>query len=93
MTVLLALACAVLALAWWYKAGERDRAIQRELRIKECEQLGHAIKRIHAWDDPRWPVDQCTRCKRQWPVRFPCPHCGEELGIDGWRNGTSTGTD
>ena len=89
MLTLLAVGCAILYLAWWLKEGQKSRAVQRQLRRQllrqECERVGHVVERIHAWDDPRHPVDRCTRCERQWPVQYPCPHCGEELGTHGYR--------
>ena len=52
---------------------------KREEALIECSLTGHDIKRVHAFDDPRFPVDRCTRCHYQTPVRFPCPHCGKDI--------------
>lgn len=78
--------CAALCLSWYIKVGRRDRAVKHELQKRECLRMGHDIHRIFAYNDPRFPVDRCRRCQRQWPVQYPCPHCGEELGTHGFRS-------
>lgn len=85
MTLLLVLACATLGLVWWVDQHYRAWKVKRVLAEAECKREGHIIHRINAWDDPRHPVDRCKRCQRQWPVQYPCPHCGEELGTHGYR--------
>lgn len=73
----------VLYLAYWIKDKIRQITIQRKLAELECERMGHIIHRVYAYGDPRWPVDKCSRCPWQHPVRFQCPHCGEEIKMKG----------
>lgn len=53
---------------------------KRQEALEACAKEGHQLERIFAMDDPRFPVDKCKRCHYQVPVRYPCPHCGKELG-------------
>lgn len=69
----------VLYLTYWAKQEIMKAHIKRRLAELKCEVEGHIITRVHAFGDPRFPVDRCTRCPWQIPVRFPCPHCGKEI--------------
>jgi hypothetical protein len=79
MALLLTLACAALGLVWWVDQHYRTWKVKRALAEAECERVGHSVKRVYAYDDPRFPVDRCQRCPWQTPVRFPCPHCGVDI--------------
>lgn len=85
MLTLVAILGGVLYLAYWIKGMIRKYAIKRALAIEECKRMGHEIYRVYAYSDPRWPVDKCRRCPWQHPVRFQCPHCGEEIKPRGTR--------
>lgn len=80
MLTLLAVGGALLYLAWYAKERVKESAVRRKIAIDTCAREGHIIERTFAFDDPRHPVDNCTRCPFQTPVRYPCPHCGKELG-------------
>jgi hypothetical protein len=73
----------VLYLAHWIKGLVREHNIARALAIENCKRIGHDVYRVHAFGDPRWPVDKCRRCPWQHDVRYLCPHCGEEIVPNG----------
>jgi hypothetical protein len=83
MLVALAFASALLYLVWFVKEKVREHSIKRALAIENCKRIGHDVYRVHAFGDPRWPVDKCRRCPWQHDVRFLCPHCGEEIVPNG----------
>ena len=82
--LLLAILCAALCIAWWVNERYRAWLIKQAVAKETCEREGHDLERIFAFNDARFPVDNCRRCPYQTPVIIPCPHCGKELG-----NGTS----
>ena len=77
---LLALLLAALGIAWYINQGYREWQAKQVEKRETCERLGHDLERIFAFNDARWPVDNCRRCPYQTPVIIPCPHCGKELG-------------
>ncbi len=70
--------CLVALLVLWIF---QRAVVQHRARLRYQASCAHNWKRIHAWDDIRFPVDICQICGKQESVRKPilCPHCGKDM--------------